>query len=109
MVAASVRRELDRPATNVVRHAGLRAGHPIHATPEWRDDALERRRPMMEAWGRFWVPPRAARSSRLRPHNHPAPAPLRPAECIRECRTPSPAGLLRTPQTPDVTLRKCFQ
>jgi integrase len=44
--------------------AELALAHAIKGSAEaayWRDDALERRRPMMEAWGRFCIPAKAAK------------------------------------------------
>jgi hypothetical protein len=44
--------------------AELALAHAIKGSAEaayWRDDALEKRRPMMEAWGRFCVPAKAAK------------------------------------------------
>jgi integrase len=44
--------------------AELALAHAVKDATEaayWRDDALEKRRPMMDAWGRFCVPPEAAK------------------------------------------------
>lgn len=38
--------------------------HAVKGSAEaayWRDDALEKRRPMMQAWGRFCVPAKTAK------------------------------------------------
>jgi integrase len=48
--------------------AELALAHAVKGAAEaayWRDDALERRRPMMEAWGRFCIPAKAAKVIRF--------------------------------------------
>ena len=50
--------------------AELALAHAIKGSAEaayWRDDALERRRPMMEVWGRFCIPAKAAICGRIDP------------------------------------------
>jgi hypothetical protein len=52
-------------ATKFPRELGeLALAHAIKGSAEaayWRDDALEKRRPMMEAWSRFCIPAKAAK------------------------------------------------